>query len=101
MHHPFARSAENIAIVSADQKVSIARRSQEIELSYGTLWRILHLVLYLHQYKIQLTQQLRILKYWKRGHYSHCLVRSLVCRDCNRQFGALWAYDNRIFFFCY
>ena len=39
--HCFVRSAENIAIVSEsvaeDPNVSILRRCQELELSYGTL----------------------------------------------------------------
>ena len=52
VHHRFARSAENIAAVSEsvaeDPNVSIPRRSQELGLSYGTLWRILHLDLHLH-----------------------------------------------------
>ena len=62
-HHSFSRSAGNISIVSEsvteDPNVSIPRRSQELELSYGTLWRILHLDLHLHPYKVQLTQQLK------------------------------------------
>ena len=44
LHHRFARSAENIAIVSEsfakDPNVSIPVRSQELGLSYDTLWRI-------------------------------------------------------------
>ena len=55
VHHCFARSAENIAIVSEgiadDPNVSIPRRSQELGLSYGTLGFILHLDLHLHPYK--------------------------------------------------
>ena len=63
MHHRFARSVENIVIasesVAEDPNVSIPRRSQELELSYGTLWRIMLLDLHLHPYKVQLTQQRR------------------------------------------
>ena len=59
----FARSAENIAAVSEsiaeNSNVSTPRRSQELGLSYGTLWCILHLDLQLHPYKVQLTQQLK------------------------------------------
>ena len=48
VHHRFARSAENIAIVSEsvneDLNVSIPRRSQELGLSYGTLWSILYFI---------------------------------------------------------
>ena len=44
--HRFARSTENIAIVSEsideNPNVSIPHRSQELGLFYGTLWRILH-----------------------------------------------------------
>ena len=62
MHHRFARSAENVAFagesVAEDPNVSIPRRTQELGLSYGTLWRILHSDLHLHPYKTQLTQQL-------------------------------------------
>ena len=63
VHHRFARYAENIAIVSEsvaeDPNVSIPRRPQELGLSYGTLWRILHLDLHLYPYKVQLMQQLK------------------------------------------
>ena len=59
VHHRFVRSAENIAIinesVAEDPNVSILRRSPELELSYCTLWPILHLDLHLHPYKFQLT----------------------------------------------
>ena len=61
IHHRFSRSAENIAIVSEsvaeDSSVSIPFRSQELGLTYGTLWRIFHLDLHLHPYKVQLRQQ--------------------------------------------
>ena len=47
VHQRFARSAEKIAIVIEsvvdDPNVSIPRRSQELGLSFGTLWHILHL----------------------------------------------------------
>ena len=41
MYHRLASSAENIAIVSdaEDPNVWIPCRSQELGLSYGTLWR--------------------------------------------------------------
>ena len=56
-------SVENIAIVSENivegPNMSIPRRSQELGLSYGTFWRILHLDLHLYPYKVQLTQQLK------------------------------------------
>ena len=54
VHHRFARSTETIAIVSEsvaeDQNVSIPRRSQELRLSYCTLWRILYLDIHPHTY---------------------------------------------------
>ena len=63
VHHRFARTAENIAIVSAsvtdDLKVAILSRSQELRLSYGTLWHILHLDLHPNPYKVELMQQLK------------------------------------------
>ena len=59
VHHCFTRSSTNIAILSEsvakDPNVSIPCRSQELELSYGKLWHILHLDLHLHSYKVQLT----------------------------------------------
>ena len=63
VHYCFARSAENIAIVSEsiaeDPNVSIPRHFQELRWSYGTLLHILDLDLYIHPYKVQLTQQLK------------------------------------------
>ena len=59
VHHRFARSSENIAIVSesvvADPNVSIPHRSQKTGLSYDMLWRILHLDLHLHPYKVHIS----------------------------------------------
>ena len=56
IHHRFARSAENIAIVSKtvaeDPNVSIPRRPEKLGVSYSTLWRILHFDLHLHPYKV-------------------------------------------------
>ena len=47
LHH-----RENIAIVSENvaKDPNMLIRSQELGLSYGTLWRILHLRLHLHPY---------------------------------------------------
>ena len=63
VHYRFARSPHNIAIVgqsvAEDRNVSIIYRSQELGLSYGILYRILHLDLDLHPYKVQYTQQLK------------------------------------------
>ena len=53
VHHRFARSVENIAIVSEsvaeDPNVSTSRRSLELGLSHGTIWRILHLDPYIRK----------------------------------------------------
>ena len=44
MHYRFAHFAENIAVesesIAEDPNVLIPSRSEELELSYGTLWRI-------------------------------------------------------------
>jgi hypothetical protein len=93
VHHRFARSAENIAAVSEsvaeDPNVSIPRRSQELGLSYGTLWRILHLDLHLHPYKVQLTQQLKPADHSQRRRYVEwVLEQQAVDGD----------FSNKIFF---
>lgn len=62
VHHRNVRSTENIAAVAAsveeDPNVSIPRRAQQLGLSNTSLWRILHLDLHLHPYKVQLVQKL-------------------------------------------
>ena len=59
VHHRFARSVQNIAIVSEivaeDLNVLIPCRSQNLRQFYGTLSHIVHLDLYLYPYKVQLT----------------------------------------------
>ena len=57
--HRLARSAIVSESVAEEPNVSIPRCSQELGLSYGTFWRILHLGLHLHPYKVQLMQQLK------------------------------------------
>lgn len=81
LHHRNARTPENIGAVGAsvddDPNLSIPRRAQVLGLTYGTLWRILHLDLHLHPYKVQLTQQLkptdhrmrRIFVEWMQEHH--------------------------------
>ena len=73
VHHRFARSAENITIVSESEtknlNVLIPCRPQELGLSYGTLWIILHLDLHLHPYKVQLPQQLKSGNHVQRRRY--------------------------------
>ena len=58
VQYRFARFVENIA-----------HRHQELGLSYDTLWCILHLDLYLHPYKVQLTQQLNPAEHSQRRRY--------------------------------
>ena len=60
VHYRFVCSAENIVSESfaKDLNMAFSCRSENIALSYGILWRILHFDLYLHPYKVQLTQQL-------------------------------------------
>ena len=56
VNHRFARSAEIIAIfiesVAEVSNVTIPRRSHDLELSYSTLWCILHLDLHPPPFKI-------------------------------------------------
>ena len=72
-HHRFARSSENIAIISestaGDPNVSIPCRSQELGLSYGILWHILHLDLHLHPYEVQVMPQLKTADHSQRRRY--------------------------------
>ena len=73
VHHRFARSAKNIAIVSdnvaEDPNVSISCRSHELGLSYGILWRILYLDLQQDPYKIKLSQPLKPANHSQRRRY--------------------------------
>ena len=65
-----ARSVENIAAAEAaveeSPNVSLTRRSQALDISVTSLWRILRKDLGLHPYKIKLTQQLKPLDHQKR-----------------------------------
>lgn len=58
-----ARSIENIEAVRQSVRnnpsQSISRRAQELDFSWGTTWRILHMDLKLHPYKVVLTQELK------------------------------------------
>ena len=51
------------------KNVSIPRLCQELGLSYGILWRILHLDVHLHPYKVQLTQHLKPADHSQRRRY--------------------------------
>ena len=92
-HHRKARSMENIAAVSAsveeDPNLSIPRRSQQLGLSYGSLWRILHLDLHLHPYKVQLTQQLKPADHSLRRRYAEWVLEQQAVND---------DFSNQIFF---
>ena len=93
VHHRFARSAENIAYasenVSEDPNVSIPRRSQKLRLAYVTSWRIWHLDLHLHSYKVQLTKQLKPAYHSQRHRYVECEVEQQAVVD---------NFSNKIFF---
>ena len=47
---------KGLCIIVSLVTISISLRSQELILSYGILWCVLHLLSHLHPYKIQLTQ---------------------------------------------
>ena len=68
MHHRLARSAENIAAVNEsvaeDMNMSIPRRSQELGLSYGTLWRNLHLDLHHMKFSSTTTEANNVVDSW-------------------------------------
>ena len=59
VYHRFARSAFVSESVAENPNVLISRRSRKFGLSYGILWRTLHLHLHLHPHKVQLMQQLK------------------------------------------
>ena len=69
VHHRFAHSAKNIAIVNEsvaeDSNVTIPRRPPELGPFYG----ILPLDLHLHPYKVQLTHQLKPADHSQRRRY--------------------------------
>lgn len=72
------RTSENIAIVSesvvSEPTMSIPRRSQELDISSTSLWRILHLDLHLHPYKIQLTQELKPIDHFQRRRFVNWML---------------------------
>lgn len=72
------RTNENIAAVSEsvenEPTTSISRRSQELGISYGSLWRILHKDLHLHAYKIQLTQKLKERDHLQRRNFASWII---------------------------
>ena len=82
-HHRFTLFAENIAIVSESvvENPSILRRSQELGLSYGTLWRILHLDLHLHLYKVQLMRQLMPADHSQRHRHLEWILEQQAVND--------------------
>jgi Helix-turn-helix domain (DUF4817) len=76
-----ARSEENIAAVresvANDPNVSIPRRSQQLEISQTTLWRILRKDLGLRAYKIALTQELKVTDHRMRRIFSDWALEQL------------------------
>lgn len=93
VHHRNIRNAENIASVAEsveeDPNLSIPRRAQHLGLSYGSLWRILHLDLHLHPYKVHLTQELKPADHGQRRTYANwVLEKQAVDAD----------FSNKIFF---
>ena len=78
VHHRFAHSSANTLIVSEsvaeDPNVSILRRSQDLLLSFGILWSILHLDLHLHPYKVKLIQQLKPTDHSQCRRYVDCVL---------------------------
>ncbi|CAH2099714.1 unnamed protein product [Euphydryas editha] len=86
-------STANIAAVSESveehQNLSITKRAQHLGLFYGTLWRILHLDLHLHPYKIQLKQELKPADHAMRRTYADWVLEQQRLND---------DFSHRIFF---
>ena len=57
--------------------------------SYGTLWRILHLDLHLHPYKVQFTQQLKPADQLQRRRYMEWVLEQQAVNG---------NFSNKIFF---
>ena len=79
--------------------MSITRGSQELGLSYGTLWHILHLDLHLHPCKVQLMQQLKPADHSQRHGYVEWVLEQQVV-DGNFSIKILFTfptggYDNK------
>lgn len=93
VHRRNARSLENIAAVSAsvtaDPNLSIPRRAQQLGLSYGSAWRILHLDLHLHPYKVQITQELKPADHGQRRTYANWVLEQQALNE---------DFSNNIFF---
>ncbi|CAK9817074.1 Transposable element Tc3 transposase [Anthophora quadrimaculata] len=72
------RTNENIAAVCESVKneptTSISRRSQELGISYGSVWRILHADLHLPAYRIQLTQELKEKDHLQRRNFASWII---------------------------
>ena len=67
----------------------IPRRSQELGLSYGTIWRILHLDLHLLLNKVQPKQELKPTDHAQRRIYVEWVVEQLAVDDI---------FSNKIFY---
>ena len=68
---------------------SIFRRSQDLGLAYGIMWRILQLDLQLHPYKVHLRQQLKPAEHSQRRRYAEWVLEQQAV-DGN--------FSNKIFF---
>lgn len=81
VRHRNARSDENIAdvqrLVAEDPNQSIRRRSQQLGISQASVWRILRKDLYLHPYKIVLTQELKLLDHRQRREFTRWSFRKM------------------------
>lgn len=109
-----ARSEENVAAVresvAENPETSIRHRAQELDISTGTLQRILTKDLHLHAYKVQLTQQLLPTDHAQRREFTGWILQqqgdfvpNIIFSDeahfhlngfVNRQNCRIWGSEN-------
>ena len=74
------RSQENINAaresVEGNPRTSVRHRSQQLEISNGSLHKILHEDLNLHPYKVQLTQKLEACDHTAREHFANFVLQN-------------------------
>lgn len=75
--------------VAEEPRLSIPRRAQQLGLSYGTLWRILHLDLHLHPYEVQLVQELKPRDHLMRRQFADWVIEQETADP---------VFSNKIFF---
>jgi len=94
-----ARSAENIAAVREsvreNPRWSISCRSQELNFSATSTWRILRRDLDLHSYKIQLTQELKVNDYRQRRVFADWILEQL---EVNPNFAKQIIFSDKVHF---